>query len=415
MPGDLVTHRRDGATLGRRAALLGPAFVAGIAYVDPGNVATNMTAGSQYGYLLIWVVVAANLLAMLVQYLSAKVGIASGRTLPQLCRDHYSRRVSFFLWLQAEAVALATDLAEVLGGALALYLLFDVPLLIGGLITGGVSFSLLLLQKPATQARFERAIIALLLVITLGFTWSALAAGPDISSTIGGLVPRFAGVDTLMLATGILGATVMPHAIYLHSALVQHRFGPGQRDDASKRALLRATKTDVVSAMSIAGVVNLSMILLAAAALFGVGVDSIEGAHQAIGDHLGAAVALLFALALLASGFASSSVGTYAGAVILDGFLQRSIAVSVRRAVTMVPALAILALGIDPTKALVLSQVVLSFGIPFALFPLVRFTRDPGVMGALVNRAVTTHAARAVAVVISALNVVLLGLTLGSW
>lgn len=407
----LVAGGRRRARIARSPVLLGPAFVAGIAYVDPGNVATNTAAGSTYGYLLVWVVVCANVLAMLVQYLSAKVGIATGKSLPELCRENYSRRTSFLLWLQAEAVALATDLAEVLGGALALYLLFDVPLLVGGLITGGVSMVLLVLQKPSTQHRYERAIIALLAVIVLGFLWSAFAAGPSPSATAEGLVPRFQGSESLLLATGMLGATVMPHAIYLHSALVVHRFDPASRDLEGRSRLLRTTRSDVLIAMSVAGVVNLSMVLLAAASLTGLGVDTIEGTHAAMSDQLGAGVALMFALALLASGFASSSVGTYAGTVILDGFLRRRLALPVRRLLTLLPALVILALGVDPTRALVISQVVLSFGIPFALFPLVRFTRDRRLMGRFVNARRTTVAATLTAVVISLLNGVLLWLT----
>ena len=409
MTAEVIGRRRVRATRG--PLLLGPAFVAGIAYVDPGNVATNTAAGSTYGYLLVWVVVCANALAMLVQYLSAKVGIATGRSLPELCREHYSRRTSVLLWLQAEAVALATDLAEVLGGALALHLLFDVPLLAGGVITGVVSMALLVLQKPETQHRYERVVIGLLAVIVLGFLWSAVAAGPSPSATAGGLVPRFDGSESLLLATGMLGATVMPHAIYLHSALVLHRFDPASKDEATRVRLLRTTRADVLIAMGIAGVVNLSMVLVAAAALHGLGVDSIEDTFTAIGTEVGSAVAILFALALLASGFASSSVGTYAGTVILEGFLRRRIALPLRRLLTLAPAVAVLALGIDPTRALVLSQVVLSFGIPFALFPLVRFTRDRALMGRFVNARATTVAATVTAVVISLLNGVLLWLT----
>ncbi|WP_418059706.1 Nramp family divalent metal transporter [Pimelobacter simplex] len=397
--------------LPRSPLLLGPAFVAGIAYVDPGNVATNTAAGSRYGYLLVWVVVCANVLAMLVQYLSAKVGIATGKSLPQLCREHYSRPTAFLLWLQAEAVALATDLAEVLGGALALHLLFDVPLLVGGVITGLVSMALLVLQKPSTQHRYERAIIALLAVIVLGFLWSAFAAQPSPTATADGLVPRFAGQDSVLLAAGMLGATVMPHAIYLHSALVVHRFDPARQDDATRVRLLRTTRTDVLAAMTVAGLVNLSMVLVAAGALTGLGIDTIEDTYAALGDQIGTGVAVLFALALLASGFASSSVGTYAGTVILDGFLRRRLALPVRRLVTLAPALVVLALGVDPTRALVLSQVVLSFGIPFALFPLVRFTRDRALMGRFVNTRRTTAAALLTALVVSALNGVLLWLT----
>jgi manganese transport protein len=396
-----------------RLALLGPAFVASIAYVDPGNVATNTTAGSKYGYLLVWVVVAANVLAMLVQYLSAKLGIATGKSLPRLCREEYSRASSTALWIQAETVALATDLAEVLGGALALRLLFDLPLVTGGVLTGVVSFAILALQGPKHQRVFEHAILLLLGVIAVGFLWSAVVSHPDPVAAAEGLVPRFDGSDSVLLAAGMLGATVMPHAIYLHSALIYDRFGNRTNDHSARRTLLRATRVDVVIAMSIAGVVNLAMVLFAAAALQGRGIDTIEGVHEALGDTLGPASALMFAIGLLASGFASSSVGTYAGAVILEGFMGRRLALPIRRLVTLAPAVAILAAGIDATDALVLSQVVLSFGIPFALFPLIRLTRDRALMNELVNRRLTTVAGTVAAIMVSALNVLLIGLTLG--
>jgi len=400
---------------GRRASRLlplGPAFVAGIAYVDPGNVATNFTAGSRYGYLLVWVVVAANLIAVLVQYLSAKVGIATGKTLPQLCRENFPRPVSRGLWLQAETVALATDLAEVLGGAVALNLLFDLPLLSGAVVTGAVSFLVLSIQRPDRQRRFERAIIYLLAIIVVGFAWSAIQARPSLTETAGGLVPGFAGRDSVLLAAGILGATVMPHAIYLHAALVRDRFGSQLKAYQRRRELLRATRTDVLLAMAIAGAVNLAMVLAGAAALQGLGIETLDDVYGGLDQILGTTAAALFAVGLLASGFASSSVGTYAGSVILEGFLQRRIALPVRRLITLVPALAIVALGLDATQMLVISQVVLSFGIPFALWPLVILTRNRRVMGELVNRPRTTAAAACAATVVSALNVTLVVLTM---
>lgn len=399
----------------RRSRLLplGPAFVAGIAYVDPGNVATNFAAGSRYGYLLIWVVVVANLIAVLVQYLAAKIGIATGKTLPELCRERYSRPVTVALWVQAEAVALATDLAEVLGGAIALNLLFDLPLLTGAIITGVVSFAVLAVQRPDRQRRFEQTIMFLLAVIAVGFVWSAVAARPSAPGAAAGLVPGFAGSDSVLLAAGILGATVMPHAIYLHAALVRDRFGSQLRSAQVRRQLIRVTRTDVVLAMAVAGGINLAMMLAGAGALQGLGVESLADVHAGLDDVLGPAVAMLFAVALLASGFASSSVGTYAGSVIIEGFLRRRIALPVRRLVTLLPALGVVALGLDPTRMLVLSQVVLSFGIPFALWPLVLLTRDSRVMGDLVNRARTTAAAVAAAVAISALNIALVVMTVG--
>jgi len=391
--------------------LLGPAFVAAVAYVDPGNFATNIAAWATYGYLLCWVVVGANLMAVLVQYLAAKASIATGRTLPQLCRDHFRRSTSTGLWAQAELVAVATDLAEVVGGAIALNLLFGIPLLLGGVITGAVSFGLLIYQSKRGQRPFEAAIIGLLAVVLVGFVVSTIQSQPSASGVIGGLVPRLDGVQSLVLAAGMLGATVMPHAIWLHGALVTDRHGKSLRSIEGKNRVLKATRTDVAVAMALAGAVNLAMVVLAAAALSGSGADSLDAAHAAIGDRLGHFSALLFALALLASGFASSSVGTYAGSVILDGFWHRKVPLWARRLITLVPALLILAIGIDPSRALVVSQVVLSFGIPCALWPLVRLTASRRVMGHLVNRKATTLAACLVATAVTALNVVLIVLT----
>jgi manganese transport protein len=392
--------------------LLGPAFVAAVAYVDPGNFATNIAAGATYGYLLCWVVVGANLMAVLVQYLAAKASIATGRTLPQLCRDHFRRTTSTGLWAQAELVAIATDLAEVVGGAIALNLLFGVPLLLGGVITGAVSFGLLIYQSKRGQRPFEAAIIGLLAVVLIGFVVSTVQSQPSGAGVIDGLVPRLDGTQSLVLAAGMLGATVMPHAIWLHGALVTDRHWKSLGSEKGKSRVLRATRLDVAVAMALAGAVNLAMVVVAAASLDGTGADSLDAAHNAIGDRLGQTPALLFALALLASGFASSSVGTYAGSVILDGFWQRHVPLAVRRLITLVPALLVLAIGIDPSRALVVSQVVLSFGIPCALWPLVRLTASRRVMGDFVNRFATTLAACLVAATVSALNVVLIALTL---
>jgi manganese transport protein len=400
------------ATRRRRLALFGPAFVAAIAYVDPGNFATNVSAGAQFGYLLLWVIVAANLMAMLVQSLSAKLGLATGMSLPQNCRKHYRRPVVLGLWTQAELVAMATDLAEVVGGAIALNLLFGLPLLTGGLITGAVAFLLLALQTRGDR-RFIGAVTVFLGIIVVAFLLLVLRVPIDPAGAVGGLVPRFDGVASLVLATGILGATVMPHAIYLHSALVPSTVQAvtvGQR-----RRALKAQRIDVLAAMGLAGLVNASMLLVAAALFAGsslAGTDTLEGAHAGFGTVLDGSAALLFALALLASGFASTSVGTYAGQVIMQGFLQRRIPLFARRALTMFPALAILALGVEPTWALVVSQVVLSFGIPFALVPLLLLTRRRDVMGELVNERRTTVLAALVAAVIITLNAVLLILLL---
>ncbi|MDX6253459.1 MAG: manganese transport protein [Kribbellaceae bacterium] len=392
--------------------LLGPAFVAAVAYVDPGNFATNIAAGATYGYLLCWVVVGANLMAVLVQYLAAKASIATGRTLPQLCREHFRRSTSTGLWAQAELVAVATDLAEVVGGAIALNLLFGIPLLLGGVVTGAVSFALLIYQSKRGQRPFEAAIIGLLAVVLVGFVVSTIQSHPSGSGVVGGLVPRLDGTQSLVLAAGMLGATVMPHAIWLHGALVTDRHWKSIRSASGKQRVLRATRLDVAVAMALAGAVNLAMVVLAAAALKGSGADSLDAAHVAIGERLGSLPALLFALALLASGFASSSVGTYAGSVILEGFWQRHVPLAFRRLVTLLPALIVLAIGIDPSRALVVSQVVLSFGIPCALWPLVKLTASRRVMGDLVNRWPTTLTACLVASAVTALNVVLIVLTL---
>ncbi len=411
-PSDLERLQARGR-LRTLASLLGPAFVACIAYVDPGNFATNIAGGATYGYLLLWVLLAANLMAMLIQNLSAKIGIATGRNLAELCREHFSRPVTWGLWAQAEVVAMATDLAEFVGAAIALNLLFGVPLFAAGLITAVVSFAVLGLQARGYR-RFELVIGFLLGIILLGFLYDTLRIGFNLGEAAKGFVPHFDGSDSVLLATGILGATVMPHVIYLHSALTQDRIRP--RDDAERRTLLRFQRVDITIAMGIAGLVNMSMLVIAASLFFGSplqGLDTIEGAHAGFRHLVGPEAAAAFACALLASGFASSSVGTYAGQVVMQGFIARSVPLVLRRLVTMTPALIVLALGLDPTRSLVISQVVLSFGIPFALVPLVLLTRRADVMGALVNRRLTTIVASLVAGAIIALNAFLLVQTLG--
>jgi manganese transport protein len=385
-------------------ALLGPAFVACVAYVDPGNFATNIAGGAQYGYLLLWVLLSANLMAMLIQNLSAKIGIATGRNLAELCREHFRKPVTVGLWIQAELIAMATDLAEFVGAAIALNLLFGVPLFHAGLITAVVAFAILALQSRGYR-RFELVIAGMLGVILLGFLYDTLRIGFDAGDAARGFIPGFAGTDSVLLATGILGATVMPHVIYLHSALTQNRIPP--RDDDERRALLRFQRVDVTLAMGIAGLVNMSMLIIAASLFHETGLtslDSIEEAHAQFGALVGSGAALAFALALLASGLASSSVGTYAGQVVMQGFIARTIPLVLRRLVTMTPALIVLAIGLDPSRSLVISQVVLSFGIPFALVPLVLLTRRRDIMGALVNRRLTTVVASVVAAAIIALN-----------
>ncbi|MCU1422679.1 MAG: divalent metal cation transporter [Microbacteriaceae bacterium] len=391
--------------------LLGPAFVAAIAYVDPGNVAANLTGGSRFGYLLVWVIVLANLMAALVQYQSAKLGIVTGRSLPELLGERMRRPGRLAFWAQAELVAAATDLAEIIGGAIALRLLFDLPLVLGGVIVGAVSIGLLGLQSRFGQRPFETVIVGLLAIIAIGFLAGLFVSPPDPLAVLGGLVPKFAGPESVLLAASMLGATVMPHAIYVHSALARDRHG--KADGApEQRRLLRVTRWDVGIALAIAGIVNVGMLLLAAVNLRGVGgTDTIDGAHSALLATLGPGIALVFAIGLLASGLASTSVGSYAGATIMAGLLKRRIPVVVRRVVTLVPALVILAVGVDPTWALVVSQVFLSFGIPFALVPLLRLTNDRELMGEQVNRPLIRWALRLVVVIVVALNAALIVLT----
>jgi manganese transport protein len=392
-------------------ALLGPAFVAAVAYIDPGNFATNFSAGAKSGYALVWAVVVANLMAMLVQYLSAKIGVVTGRDLPELCRDYLPRAVSRGLWVQAELIAMATDLAEFVGAAIALNLLFRVPLLAAGVITAVVAFAILALEQRGYR-RFELAIAALLGIVLAGFAYDLAAVGAVPSGIAAGLVPSMAGPESLLLVTGIIGATVMPHVVYLHSALTKSRVIC--RDDAERRELMRFQRLDVLVALGAAGVINLAM-LFVAAALFrrtgAPGADSIQAAHAGLGRLVGGGAALAFAVALLASGLSSSSVGTYAGQVVMQGFVGRRIPLFTRRALTMLPALVVLGVGLPATDSLVISQVVLSFGIPFALVPLVVLTRRADMMGTLVNRPVTTMAASCVVALIIALNLCLLAAT----
>jgi manganese transport protein len=413
LPGEAATLRAAQASLsGERGGLrglwpfLGPAFIAAVAYIDPGNFATNIAGGAKYGYLLLWVVLSANLMAMLVQTLSAKLGIATGRNLPETCRDNFSRPVSLGLWIQAEAIAMATDLAEVLGAALGLHLLFGMPLFPAGLLAGAGAFGILALQRYGFR-RLEAVIAGMVGVIVVAFAFEVVLAKPDPEGIVTHLfVPRFDGSESVLIAAGILGATVMPHVVYLHSALTQNRIVG--RDEAEKRRIQRFERIDVIIAMTIAGLVNMSMLAIAAAVFFGLGIESIEDAYSSFEAELGTGSAVLFGIALLASGFSSSSIGTMAGQVVMQGFIQRRIPLFLRRAITLTPALIILAIGVDPSRALVLSQVVLSFGIPFALVPLVIFTSRRDLMGSLVNTRATNVAAWAIAAVIICLNVFLL-------
>lgn len=410
-PNSLI--RRGRARGPRTVALLGPAFVAAVAYVDPGNVAANITAGSRYGYLLVWVLVLANLMAVVVQYQSAKLGLVTSKSMPDVLHDRLSRRGRLAYWAQAEVVAGATDVAEVIGGAIALNLLFGLPLLHGGVIVGAASMALLVIQGRRRQRWFEAAVIALLGIITIGFVGGLVVAPPSAGGVLSGMVPRFAGADSVLVAASMLGATVMPHAIYLHSTLVRHRHG----DDHSApvlRRLLSATRVDVVIALIIAGGVNIALLLLAASALRDPALpdtDTIEGAHAAVSGVLGPVVGAIFAVGLLASGLASTSVGAYAGSEIMRGLLDVTVPLWLRRAVTLIPALVILGMGLEPTWALVISQVVLSFGIPFAIIPLRRLTADASLMGDYRDSAPLRATSWVITALIVALNLLLIALT----
>ncbi|MGI9084386.1 MAG: Nramp family divalent metal transporter [Aeromicrobium sp.] len=395
----------------RRLTLLGPAFVAAVAYVDPGNVATNVTAGARFGYTLVWVVVLANAMAVLVQYLSAKLGMVTGVSLATHVGRRLRRGPRLAYWLQAEAVAIATDLAEVVGGAIALNLLFDLPLLLGAAITATVSILILRIGDVRGQSALERVIVMFLMLIAVGFLAGLFVNPPEPGALAGGLIPRFDGSDSVLLASGIIGATVMPHVIYLHSSLTVTRLGDRGRN-VSLRDLLSATRADVVLALLLAGLLNLSLLVVAAAGLQGLpGTDTLNGAHAVVSSELGAGVALLFAVALLGSGLASTSVGSAAGAEVMQGLLGLRVPMIVRRVVTVIPALVVLALGAEPSGALVVSQVLLSLGIPFALIPLVRLTSDSEVMGDHVNPRALTAGAWVVASIVVALNLALLVLT----
>jgi manganese transport protein len=422
LPGELRVLRAaekslSGERRGLRAVLpfLGPAFIAAVAYVDPGNFATNMAGGSQFGYMLLWVVLTANLMAMLIQSMSAKLGIATGRSLPELCRDRFPRPLVIFLWVQAELIAMATDLAEFVGAALGIYLVFGIPLFISGLLTGVVAFGILGLQAWGFR-RLEATISGLVGLIVIAFGLEVFRADPSWGSVATGtLVPHLDGSASVLLAAGILGATVMPHVIYLHSALTQKRI-VGANPEA-RRKIFHFELVDVVIAMGIAGIINLAMLTTAAAVFNSRGLTA-EGSDltvvfHALDHYLSAHSGLVFGIALLASGISSSSVGTLSGQVVMQGFIHRQISVFLRRAITMVPAMIVIGIHFDPSRALVLSQVFLSFGIPFAMIPLVMFCRNPQVMGNLVNSRLTNWAAYAVAGMIIGLNVFLLYQTFG--
>ena len=374
------------------ASILGPAFVAAVAYVDPGNVAANITSGARYGYLLVWVLVLANAMSVLIQYQSAKLGIVTNKSLPELLGERMSGAGRFMFFMQAEVIAIATDLAEVIGGAIALNLLFGLPLFIGGLVIGTIS-------------------TVMLLVITFGFIAGLFVAPPNPGEVVKGMIPRFQGADSVLMAASILGATVMPHAIYLHSTLVNDHYAGGEKP--SIKTQLRGSKIDVAWALLLAGTVNLAMLVLAANSLHGMsGTDSIDGAQRAITQVLGPVIGTIFSIGLLASSLSSTSVGTYAGSEIMHGLLHVNAPMWACRVVTLVPALIVLWFAKDPTQALVIGQVVLSIGIPFAVIPLMRYTHDKELMGKWADGTVKHVIFMIVVALIVALNVLLIVLTL---
>nr|WP_274608279.1 Nramp family divalent metal transporter [Bifidobacterium saguinibicoloris] len=393
------------------ASILGPAFVAAVAYVDPGNVAANVTSGARYGYLLVWVLVVANAMSVLIQYQSAKLGIVTGKSLPELLGERMSDGGRFMFFMQAEVIAIATDLAELIGGAIALKLLFGLPLFVGGLVIGAVSTVLLMFEGGRTHRMFEKMVIALLLVITFGFIAGLFIAPPNPVDVLGGLIPRFTTTDSVLMASSMLGATVMPHAIYLHSTLVNDHYAGGQ-ERPTTRELLHGSKIDVVWALLLAGTVNLALLILAANSLYGVqGTDSIEGAQRAIVSVLGPVIGTIFSVGLLASSLSSTSVGTYAGSEIMHGLLRIKAPMWACRVVTLVPGLVVLWFAPNPTEALVIGQVILSIGIPFAIIPLLRYTHDRKLMGRYVDGPAKHAIFVGVAALIVALNVLLIGLT----
>ncbi len=410
---DILAGKQEKNRLSRLMPFLGPAFIASVAYVDPGNFATNIQGGAQFGYMLIWVIIASNVMAMLIQTLSAKLGIATGLNLAEHCRTNFSKPVVVCMWVLMEVVAMATDLAEFLGAALGFNLLLGIPLLAGAILTGIATLLILALERYGFRP-LEAVISSMVGVIALCYLIETVIGKPEWAKILyHAFVPQFSGAESLLLASGILGATVMPHAIFLHSALTQGRIVV--RDKSQLRTLYHFEIADVVIAMGLASLVNAAMLIMAAATFHETGfsnIATIEEAHRTLEPLLGKAAKWVFSISLLVSGLSSSTVGTSAGQVIMQGFLQRHIPIWIRRLVTMVPALIVIGMGLDPTRTLVISQVVLSFGLPFAIIPLVVFTRRGDIMGELVNKRLTTILAGFIAALIIALNIYLLYVTL---
>lgn len=394
--------------LARILPFLGPAIIAAIAYVDPGNFATNIQGGADFGYTLLWVILLANLMAMVVQNLSAKLGIAIGKNLPEVIRQEWPRPLVWFYWVQAELVAMATDLAEFIGAAIAIQLLTHLPLIWGAVITAAISFWLLGFQKRGARM-MELVIGFFIVVIGLAYLLQFAMARPEWAALGSGFIPRFKGASSVYVAVGIIGATVMPHVIYLHSALTQGRVTVNS--DEEKLLLARFNGIDVAVGMSLAGLINMAMLVVAAATFYGRNVPDagdLQTAYKTLTPLLGSAASVAFAVALLASGLSSTAVGTMAGQVIMQGFVNFTIPIWLRRTLTMLPAFIVILWGLDPTKVLVLSQVVLSFGVPFALVPLLLFTARRDIMGVLVSRPALTVIGWLIALLIIGLNFYLL-------
>jgi len=393
----------------RLLPFLGPAFIASVAYVDPGNFATNIQGGSEFGYTLLWVIVASNLMAMVLQTLSAKLGIATGTNLAEHCRNQFSKPVVYGMWVLMEIVAIATDLAEFIGAAIGFQLLFGFPLIIGGVLTAICTFLILGLERYGFRP-LEIAITIMVSVIAVSYLLETILDRPEFKTIFyHSFVPQFSGTESILLATGILGATVMPHAIFLHSSLTQQRIIV--KDPGKLRKLFRFEILDVTIAMGIASLVNMAMLIMAAATFHKHGftnIATIEEAHLTLQPLLGKAASWIFAISLLASGLSSSTVGTSAGQVMMQGFLHRHIPVWLRRTITIIPSIVVIAIGLDPTRTLVMSQVVLSFGLPFAVIPLILFTRKKEIMGILVNRKITNFIVYIIAALILLLNVYLI-------
>lgn len=403
-----LTHKSMSQKIKTLLPFLGPAFVASVAYIDPGNYATNIAAGSQFGYLLLWVILVANLMAGLIQTLSAKIGIATGKNLPEICRDRFSKKTAIFLWIQAELMIMATDLAEFVGAALGIYLVFDVTLIQAALLAAVGSFAILEVQRRGYRP-LETIVTGMLLVVALAFAIQTFSAQPEVKPLLSGLlIPRFDGTESILLAAGILGATVMPHAIYLHSALTQRRITG--KDAVARKRIMKFERIDVTIAMVLAGAINASMLIIAAAVFYknGFVVSDLEIAHQQFDSFLGSPIAMLFGIGLMVAGLSSASVGTLAGDVVMQGYIQKHIPIYVRRVITMAPPLLLILSGVNLTNALVWSQVILSFGIAFALVPLLLFTSNKSLMGELVNHRMTTWIGWGITTIVIALNLFLI-------